>query len=287
MYTWYCMDGCTYVCIRVCMYADLSKSGCHDRGCSGSLNGNLTRMINVTSSCRRIMTTIRTLPHGNREGVPGDPWISVIYHQRAIDAGMLVYGENSFDRASHTKVLRAHSGANVFLICKGDAWYFHRYFQQVEITSDNKEEVLLMCARHGVAPCLPTLVQMGEEKHTDKVCTCVMHPVDGEMWVGGCEGTRESVCMCMCIYVCRSVNVCECILCACVRACVRACVFVCSCMCVFVRACVRVCVRVNLCACSFTFSFSTYIRNVPGDGGDGVWSVWSVGWEVLGFMVRV
>ena len=110
------MYAYVYVCTQTCQNLAVTTEDA-----LGSLNGNLTRMINVTSSCRRIMTTIRTLPHGNREGVPGDPWISVIYHQRAIDAGMLVYGENSFDRASHTKVLRAHSGAKVFLICKGDA----------------------------------------------------------------------------------------------------------------------------------------------------------------------
>lgn len=55
----------------------------------------------------------------NRKGNLEDPWISVIDHAEAIDAGMLVYGENSFDWPSHRKVLRAHNGANVFVRKKG------------------------------------------------------------------------------------------------------------------------------------------------------------------------
>ncbi|MFN9897762.1 MAG: hypothetical protein ACK55Z_02980, partial [bacterium] len=51
----------------------------------------------------------------NREGVPEDPWISIIDHAEAIDAGMILYGENSFNLASHAKVLQAHNGANVFI----------------------------------------------------------------------------------------------------------------------------------------------------------------------------
>ena len=52
----------------------------------------------------------------NDEANPDDPWISVIDHGAAIGAGMLVYGENSFDAEElYTKVLQDHNGANVFI----------------------------------------------------------------------------------------------------------------------------------------------------------------------------
>jgi hypothetical protein len=52
----------------------------------------------------------------NDEANPDDPWISVVDHGAAIGAGMLVYGENSFDAEElYTKVLQDHNGANVFV----------------------------------------------------------------------------------------------------------------------------------------------------------------------------
>jgi hypothetical protein len=51
----------------------------------------------------------------NRQGTSEDPWISVIDHASAISAGMLVYGEGSFNWATHTQVLQDHNGANVFV----------------------------------------------------------------------------------------------------------------------------------------------------------------------------
>jgi hypothetical protein len=52
----------------------------------------------------------------NRRERPEDPWISVIDHDSAISAGMLVYGENIW-RANlgGTQVLVDHNGANVFI----------------------------------------------------------------------------------------------------------------------------------------------------------------------------
>ena len=51
----------------------------------------------------------------NRESDMEDPWISLSDHSLAIDEGNIIYGEASFNRAAHTKILPLHNGANVYI----------------------------------------------------------------------------------------------------------------------------------------------------------------------------
>ena len=85
---------------------------------SGNFNGQ------YENAQRRILSSSKsdspyTAAWYYRQGNPEDPWhnlwISVIDHASAIGAGMLVYGETSFDWAGHTQVLQDHTGANVFV----------------------------------------------------------------------------------------------------------------------------------------------------------------------------
>jgi hypothetical protein len=51
----------------------------------------------------------------NRDGFAEDPWVSLTDHAGAIANGGLLYGENSFNQATHTGTIRSNGGMNVFV----------------------------------------------------------------------------------------------------------------------------------------------------------------------------
>ena len=51
----------------------------------------------------------------NRTGTKEDPWISLNDHHSAIGDDNLLYGEAHFRKPSHTRVLKKHGGADVYI----------------------------------------------------------------------------------------------------------------------------------------------------------------------------